>query len=96
MTTRAQLLKLVVAGFEQYNIEKLPATRIKAIIYLYEQITLQKIRDGEYVNNSLGQFYLIKTEARNGINPYTGANIRIPAKNRLRFKPSINIARFVK
>lgn len=34
-----------------------------------------------------GTFKLVKSKARMGVNPQTGAKIKIPAKKRIKFKP---------
>ncbi|MFT4312623.1 MAG: HU family DNA-binding protein [Candidatus Woesearchaeota archaeon] len=39
-----------------------------------------------------GTFRVVKTKARNGVNPQTGAKIKIPSKKALKFKASKTLA----
>lgn len=54
------------------------------------------IAKGEKVSiPNFGKFEISETAERKGRNPATGEEIEIPAKNRVKFKPSTNLKDFV-
>jgi nucleoid DNA-binding protein len=63
-----------------------------------EMVSVSKeglLRDGQVYISGLGAFRLKWTEARQGLNPQTGAPIEIPAQNRVYFKPEAALRRFI-
>jgi DNA-binding protein HU-beta len=55
---------------------------------LNELVTRQLKKEGSLRLTGLGVFRKRKTKARMGRNPATGAQIKIPARTRLRFAPA--------
>lgn len=54
------------------------------------------VAKGEKVSiPNFGKFEITETSERVGRNPATGEEIEIPAKNRVKFKPSSNLKNFV-
>ncbi len=48
-------------------------------------------RDGKVVISNFGSFYLKTARPVQRRNPKTGAKVQVPAKQKVRFKPSSNI-----
>lgn len=93
MANQTELIAELAARFAPFNSEGLATSKLKAIVYLYEQIILEKIITGDLVITSLGTFYAGISVEKIGTNPRTKESIVIPQKNRLRFKPKENITR---
>ena len=67
---------------------KLPKNDCQAVLEtLVETIEKTLKRGGSIVLTGFGTFTVMKRQARTGVNPATGATMKIPAKTVPKFKP---------
>lgn len=67
----------------------LPKTQVKSVLDALTEVTQEQVKSGSDVYlNGLGRVRVVKTAARVGRNPRTGASLDIPAKNRVTFVSS--------
>ncbi len=67
-----------------------------AMVDLILEIVVVRLRSGEeFRTNELGIFSVVKKAAKNGRNPQTGAAVKIPARNAVKFKASAGLKRSV-
>ncbi len=89
--TKAELVALVAtqAGTTNADAER--------VLDGFRDVVQAKVRNGEDVAYpGLGKFSRTARKARIGRNPQTGAEIKIPARNVVRFKPGKSFADKVK
>lgn len=79
--TKAELVSLIA---EQADINKSDATSALNALVAAVHDSLGK-KDGRIRVAGLGTFRVVKRKARNGVNPRTGENMRIPAMKAPRF-----------
>ncbi|MFH1148671.1 MAG: HU family DNA-binding protein [Pseudomonadota bacterium] len=81
--------ELVQKIAEQAGITKAAATKAVAA---FTGSVVKATQSGDRVTLvGFGTFTVVKREARKGKNPQTGADIKIPAKRVLKFKPSSSL-----
>lgn len=82
-------IELVQKIAEQAGITKAAATKA---LEAFTESVIRATQSGDKVTLvGFGSFTVVKREARKGKNPQTGADIRIPAKRVLKFKPSSSL-----
>lgn len=80
----SDLAKALVAEFPELNSEK---NADKLVDFMQNWIVSTAAREGEVKLHRYGKFEVKESAARIGRNPQTGEEIKIPAKNRISFKP---------
>lgn len=83
---KAQLVEAIALDA---NISKIDARKaVDAII----RVTVQSLREGERLTlTGLGTFSVQQKAARIGRNPRTGAAVKIPPRNAVKFRPTIEL-----
>ena len=83
---KAQLVEAIALDA---NISKIDARKaVDAII----RVTVQSLREGERLTlTGLGTFSVQQKAARVGRNPRTGAAVKIPPRNAVKFRPTIEL-----
>ena len=81
--TKAELIDIVASDA---GISKNAAA--KALDGVFSNITKALKKGDKYTQVGFGTFSVVKRAARDGRNPQTGATIKIPARNVVKFKAS--------
>lgn len=83
---KAQLVEAIALDA---NISKIDARKaVDAII----RVTVQSLREGERLTlTGLGTFSVQQKAARVGRNPRTGADVKIPPRKAVKFRPTIEL-----
>ena len=82
-------IELINAVAEKAGMTKVDAR--KAVDAFIDATKEELKKDGKLALVGFGTLATIKRPARQGRNPRTGKNIKIPAKKVVRFKPAVNI-----
>jgi len=67
----------------------------RAATDLIEEIVKKLKKEGKFTLPSFGTFTVRKTKARKGVNPRTGAEIKVKAGKTVRFKASPSLKKMV-
>jgi nucleoid DNA-binding protein len=79
--------ELVEAIIKETEFKKVDA---EAALEAFMKSVLKNVKKEPVQLVGFGTFKMVKTKARAGVNPQTGAKIKIPAKTVLKFKASKN------
>ena len=82
-------VELINAVAEKAGMTKVDAR--KAVDAVVDAIKEELKKDGKVALVGFGTMLVTKRDARQGRNPRTGKNIKIPAKKVVKFKPALNI-----
>jgi DNA-binding protein HU-beta len=82
-------VELIAAVAEKAGMTKVDAR--KAIDSILDVTKAELKKDGKIALVGFGTLLVTKRPARQGRNPRTGKNIKIPAKKVVKFKPAANI-----
>jgi DNA-binding protein HU-beta len=82
-------VELINAVAEKADMTKVDAR--KAVDAVVDAIKEELKKDGKVALVGFGTMLVTKRDARQGRNPRTGKNIKIPAKKVVKFKPALNI-----
>ena len=82
-------VELINAVAEKADMTKVDAR--KAVDAVVDAIKEELKKDGKVALVGFGTMLVTKRNARQGRNPRTGKNIKIPAKKVVKFKPALNI-----
>ena len=90
---KAELIDAIAANTEY------PKSQVSAIVDEMCELVIEAVskpargQEPEVNLQPLGKFKLKKSKARTGVNPATGAKIKIPARKSLKFTPSAALKR---
>jgi DNA-binding protein HU-beta len=82
-------VELINAVAEKADMTKVDAR--KAVDAVVDAIKEELKKDGKVALVGFGTMLVTKRNARQGRNPRTGKDIKIPAKKVVKFKPALNI-----
>ena len=82
-------VELINAVAEKADMTKVDAR--KAVDAVVDAIKEELMKDGKVALVGFGTMLVTKRDARQGRNPRTGKDIKIPAKKVVKFKPALNI-----
>jgi DNA-binding protein HU-beta len=82
-------VELINAVAEKADMTKVDAR--KAVDAVVDAIKEELKKDGKVALVGFGTMLVTKRDARQGRNPRTGKDIKIPAKKVVKFKPALNI-----
>lgn len=82
-------VELINAVAEKADMAKVDAR--KAVDAVVDAIKEELKKDGKVALVGFGTMLVTKRDARQGRNPRTGKDIKIPAKKVVKFKPALNI-----
>ena len=79
------------------GLHSLPKTQIEAMLNSTLDIVKKAVKKGDVVTLvGFGSFHKTKRKARNGRNPQTGKEIKIPAHNFPKFRPGLEFKKLVR
>jgi DNA-binding protein HU-beta len=87
--------KAFIAQVIQESAELTGVAANRAASDLLEEIVKKLKKDGKFTLPSFGTFTVRKTKARKGVNPRTGAEIKVKAGKTVRFKASPSLKKMV-
>ena len=87
--------KAFIASVIQGSTEITGAAATRAATDLIEAIVKELKKNGKFTLPSFGTFTVRKTKARKGLNPRTGAPIKVKAGKTVRFKASPSLKKMV-
>ncbi|GAA5263952.1 MAG: HU family DNA-binding protein [Acidiphilium sp.] len=87
--------KAFIAQVIQESAEITGVAANRAATDLIEEIVKKLKKEGKFTLPSFGTFTVRKTKARKGVNPRTGAEIKVKAGKTVRFKASPSLKKMV-
>jgi DNA-binding protein HU-beta len=90
-----QMSKAFIASVIQSSAEITGVAANRAAADLIEAIVKDLKKNGKFTLPSFGTFTVRKTKARKGVNPRTGAEIKVKAGKTVRFKASPSLKKLV-
>jgi DNA-binding protein HU-beta len=92
---RLSMSKAFIASVIQSSAEITGVAANRAAADLIEAIVKDLKKNGKFTLPSFGTFTVRKTKARKGVNPRTGAEIKVKAGKTVRFKASPSLKKLV-
>jgi DNA-binding protein HU-beta len=92
---RLRMSKAFIASVIQGSAEITGVAANRAAADLIEAIVKDLKKNGKFTLPSFGTFTVRKTKARKGVNPRTGAEIKVKAGKTVRFKASPSLKKLV-
>jgi DNA-binding protein HU-beta len=87
--------KAFIAEIIQNSAEVTGVAANRAAAELIEAVVKEMKKSGKFTLPSFGTFTVRKTKARKGVNPRTGAEIKVKAGKTVRFKASPSLKKVV-
>lgn len=92
--TQEELIQATLASLRAKSDRPITRATVVAVIKAYtDELFMALVNENRVQLPDIGFLEIKKSKARVGRNPQTGKPIQIPAKNRVRIKPSIVLER---